>query len=338
MKCDVLFSYEILEFLEPEDPELKNLPWIPPRLRLCVSHESIIEKDIFHLLIGGNTVAPDWKWYDSKDYYDPDFDIYNDVTIQYFDGTCELWHYPEEQFPPVYAHHTLYDENTNKVYITGGLGSGDRQRKNITEIYALDLETKDIQKVDASGESPVCLYHHEAEMYDNDLIEIKGGYIIKNGVAIKNLYLWYFDLKTKTWLKKEAEKYHHWVLRPEKGSRFLFRDYVVLLDFEKNAPQHLEGYLQNLLNNHLYVGDYKVYSKLYKPVEEMECNRVDDWIHHTYQCVLGDQAYQCCEDHNRLEVVFGASATEEFQQFIINDLKSKLKQISGHDVVAEQVI
>ena len=44
------------------------------------------------------------------------------------------------------------------------------------------------------------------------------------------------------------------------------------------------------------------------------------------------------EEYNRLEVAFGASATKEFQQFIINDLKSKLKQISGHNVVAEKVM
>ena len=340
-KSEVLFSYEILEFFEQQNIHIDQLPWTPSRLRLGVSRESIFEKDIRDLLVGGNTAAVDWKWYDSKDYYDPDFSIYNDITIQYFDQNLafsyEIWNYPEEQFPPVYAHSTIYDKNTDKVYITGGLGSGDRQRKNITEIYALDLETMDIQKVDALGVSPTCLYHHQAEMYDHDLIEMKGGYIIKNGVAIKNIYAWYFDLKTNRWLKQEAEKYHHWVLRPENGARFLFRDYVTLLNFEKNAPEQLEGYLQNLRNNHLYVADYKVYSQLYKPVEEMECNRVDDWIHYTYQCVLDDQAYQCCEDHNRLEVVFQASTTEEFQHFILDDLKSKLKQISGYEVFSEKV-
>uniref|UniRef100_UPI0013A695A6 hypothetical protein n=1 Tax=Acinetobacter sp. CFCC 10889 TaxID=1775557 RepID=UPI0013A695A6 len=66
-------------------------------------------------------------------------------------------------------------------------------------------------------------------------------------------------------------------------------------------------------------------------------SKTDDW-YPIYQCILHGQVYHCFEEYNRLEVVFGASATEEFQQFIINDLKSKLKQISGHDVVAEQVI
>ena len=80
-KSEVLFSYEILEFFEQQNIHIDQLPWTPSRLRLGVSRESIFEKDIRDLLVGGNTAAVDWKWYDSKDYYDPDFSIYNDITI-----------------------------------------------------------------------------------------------------------------------------------------------------------------------------------------------------------------------------------------------------------------
>lgn len=341
IKAEVLFSYEILEAFEQYNLELNKLAWIPPRLRLGVSSESIFKKDIFDLFIGGNTAEVDWKWYDSKDYYDPDFMIYNDVTIQYFDQdfkfSYEIWNYPKEQFPPVYSHSTVYDERTNKVYITGGLGSGNRQRKGITEIYQFDLESKDIQKIEAVGVSPPCLHNHDTKMWNYDLIEMKGGYIIKDGIAIKNLYVWYFHLKTEIWSQQELEKYHHWLITPKEYSNFLFKDYRILIEYEEENSDQLEGYLQNLVNNNLHIADYRVYFDLYQSVDDMYLSKTDNWPDLIYTCIVDGQMYSCFESDNRIEVAFQNAATTEFQNFIISDLKKKLKQITGHDVIAEKV-
>ncbi|MDM1757874.1 hypothetical protein HX127_09895 [Acinetobacter sp. 256-1] len=341
-KSEVLFSYEILEFFEQQNIHIDQLPWTPPCLRLGVSREGIIEKDIFDLLVGDNTAAVDWRWYDHKDYYEPDFPIYNDVTIKYFDQNLkfsyEIWNYPEAQFPPVYAHSTVYNEKTNAVYITGGLGTGERQCKNITEIYQLDLDTKDIQKIEALGESPPCLHYHQSEICDHVLIAMKEGNILKNGIEIKNLYVWYFNLQTKTWLAQESEQYHHWLITPVQGSRFLFRDYRILLDYAEESPDKAEEYLQHLLNNNANVADYRVYKKLYYVTDDMDCSKTEDWLHQISQCNVQGQVYHCHEGHNRLEVAFSASASAEFQNMIINDLTTKLKQISGHNVIAEKVI
>ncbi|WP_213067261.1 hypothetical protein, partial [Acinetobacter sp. CFCC 10889] len=273
IQCEVLWSYEILEYFNKQDIHIhiNQLPWTPAHLRLQ-NYAHIYNtrgKSILRMYIGGNTAAADAAWYTTEDYYFPDFDIYNDVTIKYLDGTCELWNYPEEQFPPVYAHSTIYDKNTHKTYITGGLGSGDRQRQNVTEIYVLDLETKDIQKIEALGESPPCLHDHNTKIWNHDLIEIKGGYILHKGIAIKNMYVWYFNLKTQTWLKQESEQYQQWVITPEIGRYLSFYDYRVLIKYEKEDPQSLAGYLENLFNNNICVKDYNLYSRLYCPVDEM---------------------------------------------------------------------
>lgn len=54
-------------------------------------------------------------------------------------------------------------------------------------------------------------------------------------------------------------------------------------------------------------------------------------------CILNRQIYHCFEGYNRIEVAFQNSTSNEFQEFIINDLTSKLKQLSGLDVVVEKV-
>ena len=342
-KSEVLFSYEILEFFAQQNIHIGQLPWTPPRLRLGVSREGIIEKDISDLLVGGNTAAVDWKWYETKDYYEPDFPIYNDVTLQYYDNSCEIWNYPESQFPAVYAHSTIYDKNTNAVYITGGLGSGERQRKNITEIYALDLETKDIQKIEALGESPPCLHYHQSEIYHHDLIEMRDGNILKNGIEIKNLYVWYFNLTTKTWLAQESEIYQHWLITAvNDGELFLdISKEMLKMEEEKiDSSEYIEQYKAHIFEQYKYQPNYQLYSRLYLVCEQMYLSKSENFPYRSliYQCILKDQVYHCFEGHNRIEVAFSASASVEFQNMIIDDLKSKLHHISGHHIVAEKVM
>lgn len=345
-KSEVLFSYEILEFFEQQNIHLDQLPWTPSYLRLGISQGSIFEKNIFALIIGGNIAAVDWKWYESQDYYDPDFDIYNDVTIKYHDQdlkfSYEIWNYPESQFPPVYAHSTVYDDRTNQVYITGGLGTGDRQRKGVTEIYQLNLESKDIQQVETFGESPPCLHNHETKMWNYDLIEMKGGHILKNNIVIKNLYVWYFNLKTKTWLKQESEIFQHWMIQTDKREELFLQISKDILKMEEEnfySSESIEQHKAHIFKHYEYQPNYQLYPQLYYAHEDIYVSKIESYPYFNliYQCILQGQIYHCFEEHNRLEIAFQASASEEFQQFIINDLTSKLKQISGHDVIAEKV-
>lgn len=342
IQCDVLFSYEIKDYFQQKQFHIEEPLWTPPHLRLNQSRQSIFKKHIFNIAIGGNTAATDWKEYDYNDYYNPDFKIYNDVTIRHFDSKYELWNYPEEQFPPVYAHDTVHDKNIDFVYITGGLGSGDRQRKNITEIYQLNLETKDIEHIEALGDSPPCLHNHHTKMWNDDLIEMRDGDILKNGKAIKNLYVWYFNLKTKTWLKKDQEIYQHWLITSS-NSDGLFLDIskeILKMEDEKNySVELIEERKQDIFKFYGYIPDYKIYLNLYRPVKEMYFSEVTGYIdrYSSYVCILNGQVYHCFEGYNRIEVAFQSSASNEFQKFIINDLKVKLKKMTGFDVCAEKI-
>ncbi|MCX5469717.1 hypothetical protein [Acinetobacter nematophilus] len=342
-KSKIIWVDELQEYLQNQEFDLKEPFWVATHNRLGSSHVSIFNKYIDSIDIGGNTAAPDWKWYDYNDYYNPNFKIYNDVCIN-ADGLkkIELWNYPEEQFPPVYDHDTVYDKNTNLVYITGGLGSGERQKKNITEIYQLNLETKDIEHVDALGESPLCLHKHHAKMWNYDLIEMRGGNILKNGRAIKNLYVWYFNLKTKTWLKQKHETYQHWLITSSDNNQ-LFLDIsreILKMENENFYPfEFIEEYKQHIFKNYGYLPDYGIYPNLYRPEKQMYVSEATGYndLYPSYACILNGQVYHCFEGYNRIEIAFQSSTSNEFQEFIIDDLKSKLKQLSGHEIFTEKV-
>ena len=343
---DYIDPYIFSQYLRKNNIEIQQPLWVAPNDRMGNYHNdfSVDNKyNIFDFKIGGNDAASDWKWYETQDYYFPEFKIYNDVYIKFFDGMYELWNYPEEQFPPVYEHSTLYNEHTHQFYIIGGLGSGDRQCKNITEIYALDLETKDIQKIEASGESPPCLHSHKVKIWNHDLIEMRDGYILHKGIAIKNVYVWYFNLKTKTWLKQESEKYQHWIIQSDQREELFLKISQDILKMEEEkfySAEFIEEHKTHIFKNYKYQPKYQLYPQLYYAHEDIYVSKIEDfpYLNIIHQCILHGQVYHCFEEYNRLEVAFGASATKEFQQFIINDLKSKLKQISGHNVVAEKVM
>ena len=343
IKSNIIWVHELQEYLHNQKFDLKEPFWVAAHNRLGSSHVSIFNKYIDVIDIGGNTAAHDWKWYDYNDYYNPDFKIYNDVCIK-ADGLkkIELWSYPEEQFPPVYNHDTVYDKNMNLVYITGGLGLGERQRKNITEIYQLNLETKDIEHVDTLGESPPCLHNHHTKMWNYDLIEMRDGNILKNGKAIKNLYVWYFNLKTKTWLKQKQEIYQHWLITSSDSDELFLDISKEILKMEDEifySSEFIEEHKQDIFKYYGYVPDYQTYLNLYRPVKEMYFSQVTGYMdrYPSCACILNRQVYHCFEGYNRIEVAFQSSASNEFQKLIIDDLKSKLKQLSGHEIIAEKV-
>ncbi len=64
-----------------------------------------------------------------EDSYDPDFCIYNDVTVFDGKGNIEIWGYPEQVFPPTDFHSaTLVDDY---IYVVGSIGYRERLRHEV---------------------------------------------------------------------------------------------------------------------------------------------------------------------------------------------------------------
>ena len=105
------------------------------------------------------------------------------------------------------------------------------------------------------------------------------------------------------------------------------------------SVKFIEEHKEHLFKNYKYQPRYQLYPQLYHAHEAIYVSKIEGfpYLNPIYQCILQGQVYHCFEGYNRVEVAFQASTSNEFQQFIIKDLTSKLKQISGHDIVAEKL-
>lgn len=115
-----------------------------------------------------------------EDYYDPDFNIYNDVVVHDGRGGCRIFGYPSEVFPPTDGHTATLVADA--IYIIGSIGYPDQRRPGFTPVFRLTLETWRIDEVKTTGDMPGWIFKHRAA-YDPDrnVIEITGGEVQTRG-------------------------------------------------------------------------------------------------------------------------------------------------------------
>lgn len=125
-----------------------------------------------------STQLADGRWVliagEHEDHYDPDFHIYNDVTI--LDGKGGVTHfiYPNDVFPPTDFHSaTLLDDS---ILLIGNLGHQQDRMEGVTQVLRLMLDGFSIHKVETTGQNPGWVNRHKAHL-DGDAIIVSGGKI-----------------------------------------------------------------------------------------------------------------------------------------------------------------
>ena len=107
-----------------------------------------------------------------EDYYDPDFCIYNDVTVFEPGGNIRIFSYPENVFPPT-DFHTATPVG-DFIYLIGSLGYMQQRRPGHTPVYRLDIRNYQIETVETTGDMPGWISKHRARLYGNSIL-IEGG-------------------------------------------------------------------------------------------------------------------------------------------------------------------
>ena len=108
-----------------------------------------------------------------EDHYDPDFCIYNDVTVFNPGGEINIFSYPETVFPPTDFHTaTLIGDY---IYIIGSLGYMEKRVSGYTPVYKLSILSMEIEKVETAGDMPGWISNHKALLVDNSKIVLSGG-------------------------------------------------------------------------------------------------------------------------------------------------------------------
>lgn len=134
-----------------------------------------------------------------EDFYDPDFCIYNDVTVFLPGGDIRHLGFPETVFPPTDFHSaTLVGES---IIIVGRLGYQDARRVGHTPVFRLDLATLAMEEIACTGHCPGWIHRHKAARNEQGHIVIKGGMVVAaaDGPFVENRDEWMLDTTEWRW-------------------------------------------------------------------------------------------------------------------------------------------
>lgn len=148
-----------------------------------------------------------------EDFYDPDFYIYNDVTVVDAEGAIRIYGFPEEVFPPTDFHSaTLVGD---AIYVIGRLGCVDTRTTDTTPVYRLQLAPMRIEAVTTQGVAPGWIHRHNAVLDDDgSTIVISGGelWLGADRAMREQVDSWALDTRSGQWRRLTQRDWQHWVM------------------------------------------------------------------------------------------------------------------------------
>lgn len=134
-----------------------------------------------------------------EDWYDPDFCIYNDVTVFFPGGGIRVFGYPYDVFQPTDFHTAT--RVGHQIWVVGGLGYPD-QRNGPIPVYRLDARDYSIEAVATTGEVPPRIHSHRADWVGGAIV-VRGGEVITfpsgKETHTKNASVFRLDLESRVW-------------------------------------------------------------------------------------------------------------------------------------------
>lgn len=133
-----------------------------------------------------------------EDFYDPDFCIYNDLTVITPGGEVEIFGYPRDVFPPTDFHAaTLVG---GRIAITGNLGYAGERHQGMTQVCFVSLENWAFEPIRLTADGPGWIHKHSSSLVDDDAaIVVRGGLIDTDDRLLRNSDDWRLDLASLTW-------------------------------------------------------------------------------------------------------------------------------------------
>lgn len=257
-----------------------------------------------------------------EDHYDPDFYIYNDVTVLNKDGSFEFYCYPESEFPPTDFHSATLAGD--KIIIIGSLSYPKKRNTNLTQIAALDLTSFTISLLDSTGDKPGWIHAHDALLNpDEGSILITKGLIDQGeGKSLReNIDDWALDIHTWNWSRLTDRNWPRLEIHRENKTRnYLWEIRQALWSRKVNWVKDHKKEMRELkaslgrspdlgLLNELYDFDFE-----HTPVEEHDEEHNIFWIH------VDGVKVRFVEEHHSLKVVIEG----DLNFYKINHIKESL--------------
>lgn len=202
-----------------------------------------------------------------EDFYDPDFYIYNDVIVFHPDGLLEFYCYPKSVFPPTDFHSATLVGNT--IVIIGSLGYQEERSKDQTQVYQLNIENYEIDKINTAGVPPGWIHGHKAELSrDKRHITIKGGKLdLGPGHSLReNIDDWGLSLGEWRWERLTQRKWARWEMkRRDRKYNFLWYIRRALTSLRFNWKDDYEKEIEHLSRELGFAPDVESVAGIYSP-------------------------------------------------------------------------
>ncbi len=177
-----------------------------------------------------------------EDWYDPDFQIYNEVIVVAPSGEVSIFGYPREIFPPTDFHTaTLVGE---RIILIGSLGYPEDRRLGMTQVFALNLADYSMVRLPSVGEAPGWLHHHQAELVGEEEIWVRSGKLHEEIDGKKRMWrnrsTFAYHLVTGNWRCVSSRACRQWKMRRKDhrpwtpGAEFEFEHFLTAAELKES--------------------------------------------------------------------------------------------------------
>jgi len=264
-----------------------------------------------------------------EDFYDPDFYIYNDVVVIHSDGEVDFYCYRKSDFPPTDFHTaTLVGE---RVIIIGSLGYVEERVPGYTQLYALDLGSFAIHKLESSGSSPGWIHGHTATLNEdeNAIIVTKGKIHTGQGQSlIENLDDWKLSLDDWRWERLAARNWTQFeIRRKDHGDLHLFFIRTALWYLVANMEDQYQDMMSNLEEFLGFQPDVKLINDLYSFDMEHGDIQNDEDTYNLFYFDIDGVRVRFTEEQHRLQIVIEGQISDEKESLLKRQLLEKVSAL-----------
>lgn len=271
-----------------------------------------------------------------EDSYDPDFHIYNDVTVIHPDGAVDIYGYPKDVFPPTDFHSATLVEN--HIYIIGSLGYMGERQVGKTQVCRLDINTFEIEEITTSGDNPGWISDHSAILSGNHITISMGMRYVENNGYHENFHDWTLCLDTFTWKKSLHRPWSFFIAKRKDGKMNQLWEIGQLdYDFKHNKDKFeaKKRAIEEQLGSELdYV--YQLKDELYKPSITFE--ETDIEAKYNERIIKVDDVVVCYkESWNEVKIIIKGELPTAIVDILCADLKQKLSKLESTPYIIEQI-
>ena len=317
-----LNAYRANQHFKGPDPFTKGPCWCADRFGQSTTELS----DGRNVLIGG----------EHEDYYDPDFQIYNDVIVRGPNDEIEIFGYPAADFPPTDFHSaTLLDDG--RIIVIGNLGYPEGRHPGETPIFRLDTDSWRLSRTATEGDSPGWIHRHSATLNPGgDSIDITGGIMVKDdevGTLLENIDDWRLDLATWTWRRLTEKPWEQWEFVREDGESsdiWSMRHTIEMADLDIRLPkiegmEEFEGELESVFQP---PRDPDLLEQLYRPPCDFDpIPEGDPEDFNSFRISIEGVILRFVEDMDTVQLTVEGELPESTVKTVVEDVKEKLEKL-----------